>query len=424
MPLTLPAAPGDAPVAVGFSGGRDSTVLLHRLAADPVIRARGLRALHVDHGLQPASAGWAERCREFCAGLGVEFVPVRVDVVARGDGPEAAARRARREAFAALQRPGETIALAHHRDDQAETVLLRLLRGAGGDGLAAMRAVRPFGSGVLWRPLLDVPSAALADYAAAHRLAWIDDPSNADDRFDRNFLRVHVLPLLAARWPAPAAALARSADRLAAQADLLAGEDARRLAQVQGFDPATLHLPALRREPRDWRDRLLRAWVAALDLPPLPGDALATIDRDVLGARADATALFAWQGAELRRWRDMLWAGRPLPPLPDGWSATWDGRAPLSLPTGETLRLEPATAFAAPLQVRARRGGERLRLPGRAHRSELRDVLQDLGVPPWRRPRLPLLFAADGELLAAGDLVVAAPLRAWLDAAGARLRVD
>lgn len=423
MELTLPTAPGDAPIAVGFSGGRDSTVLLHLLAGDAGVRTRGLRALHVDHGLHPRSAEWAMRCHEACAALAVPFVSRRVQVVAAGEGPEAAARTARLAAFAEWQTPGETIALAHHRDDQAETVLLRLLRGAGGDGLAAMRARRPFGSGWLWRPLLAVPAADIVAWAQARGLHWIEDPSNDDTRLDRNFIRAQVLPLLRERWPQAPAALARSAGLLASQSALMADEDRRRLAQLTGADEATLHLPALLAQPPDWRDRLLRAWTAGLGLPPLPGDALATIHREVICAHDDAEPVFAWHGAQLRRWRDMLWAGWPLPPLPTGWCAEWDGRAPRELPTGERLALEPPTAFDAPLRLQARAGGERLRLPGRDHHSELKHVLQDLGIPPWLRARLPLLLAADGELLAAGDVVVSARLRNWLQARGSRLRL-
>ena len=279
-------------------------------------------------------------------------------------------------------------------------------------------------SGRLWRPLLDVPASALQAYASEHGLAWIEDPANADPRFDRNFVRARVLPLLAERWPQAAAGLARSASLLATQATLLAEEDARRLAEVQGFDPATLHVAALQRHSPAWRDRLLRAWIAALELPPLPGAALATIATELLAAPDDAVPLYAWHGAELRRWRGMLWAGRPLAPLPEDWEATWDGTAPLPLPTGERIALQPPVAFAAPVRLRARAGGERLRLPGRSHRSELKHVLQALAVPPWLRPRLPLLIAADGELLAAGDLVISATLCDWLDEHGTRLRLE
>ena len=420
MALTLPAAPGVGPVTLALSGGLDSTVLLHLAARDPALRGRGLRALHVDHGLHPESPRWAQACAAACAAHGVDFQSVRVQVRDGGDGLEAAARAARHAAFATQQREGELIALAHHRDDQAETLLLRLLRGSG-DGLGAMRALRPFGRGWLWRPLLPYPRAQLHDYAALHGLHWIEDPSNASDRHDRNYLRHRVLPALQVRWPQADAGLARSAGLLAAQQDLLAAEDEKRLAQVQGLDPASLSVPALLAQPPDWRPRLLRRWVAQMDLPALPAQALDVIGAQLLPARADARAQFAWSGAVIRRWRDLLHAERDQAPLPADWRAAWDGTRPLVLPGGDRLQLSPACAFEAPLQARARQGGERLALPGRAHSSELKHVLQDLGVPPWQRARLPLLFAPDGELLAAGDVAISGRLRGWLDDRGARL---
>lgn len=421
MSLTLPAASGNGPVAVAFSGGLDSTVLLHLAAADPALRARGLRALHVDHGLHPDSAHWAQSCSDACAALGIGFECVRVLVRDQGEGLEAAARAARHAAFLANQRDDELIALAHHRDDQAETLLLRLLRGSG-DGLGAMRALRPFGRGQLWRPLLAVPRARLQAFALENGLRWVEDPSNASDRHDRNFLRHQVLPVLQQRWPGADAAFARSAGLLAIQEDLLSAEDATHLAQVQGLDPASLSVPALVAQPPGWRDRVLRRWVAELGLPMLSAQALHTIGTELLPARADSRAQFAWSGAVIHRWRDLLHAGRPQPPLPADFHAEWDGTRPLDLPGGGSLQLSPARTFEAPLQVRARAGGERLVLPGRTHSSELKHVLQDLGLPPWQRARLPLLFAADGELLAAGDVAVSGRLRDWLGAHGVRLQ--
>ncbi|MBW8369215.1 MAG: tRNA lysidine(34) synthetase TilS [Arenimonas sp.] len=420
MVLTLPAAPADGPVTVAFSGGMDSTVLLHLAAQDPRLRDRGLRALHVDHGLHPDSAHWAQACGDVCAGLGVSFQARRVTVGDRSDGLEAAARDARHEAFAAHQAPGELIALAHHRDDQAETLLLRLLRGSG-DGLGAMRTLRPFGRGWLWRPLLAVPQSQLHAYALEHGLRWIEDPSNASQHHDRNFLRHRVLPVLRERWPQADAGFARSAGLLAAQQDLLTAEDASRLARVQGPDPATLSVPALLAQPPDWQHRLLRRWTAQLGLPMLSARALGTISAELMPARADARAKFAWSGAVIHRWRDLLHAGWQQPPLPADWRAAWDGTQALPLPGGDCLQLAPARAFDAPLQVRAGVGGVRLVRPGRSHSSELKHVLQDLGVPPWQRARLPLLFAPDGTLLAAGDVALSGQLHRWLAEHGTRL---
>ncbi len=419
-PLPQPAAPA-RPVLAAFSGGLDSTVLLHWLAAHPAMHG-GLRALHVDHGLHADSAAWAAQCRDACAALGVPLEVVRVEVARdSGHGPEAAARAARHGAFAAALREGEALALAHHADDQAETFLLRALRASGPDGLAAMRPWLAYGAGWAWRPLLHTPREALLAHARAHGLRWIEDPSNADPSFDRNYLRHAVMPRLRERWPHAAAALAASARLSAEAADLLDAEDARLLATLQTGRADVLDATALRALPAARRARVLRRWVAGLGLPPLPANGIERIERELLPARHDAEPAFAWAGACVRHWRNALHAGVPRAPLPADWEATWDGRAALPLPGGGLLRLEGAGGFDAPLRVHARHGGERIALPGRGHHHALKHVLQDLGMPPWERERLPLLADAAGELLAAGDRVVAAPLQAWLDARGARL---
>jgi tRNA(Ile)-lysidine synthase len=417
--LALPPPPA-APILVGYSGGLDSTVLLHALAADPAVRARGLRAIHVDHQLHVRSQAWVEHAIRTCAELGIELEVARLHVVDDGCGPEAAARAARLGAFAQSLRPGEWLALAHHRDDQAETVLLRLLRASGSDGLAAIRPVRAFAQGTMWRPLLEVPRAALRAHADAHGLRWIDDPTNAGTAFDRNYLRHEVLPALEARWPHAGAALARSAAQLAEDADLLAEETARRLAQLQRVDGRWLDRDGLRAQSPAWRARLLRAWVAALALPPLPAHLVDEVEASLLHVRGDAEACVAWGGVELRAWRDGLFCAPVQAPLPEGWTHAWDGRGTLALPTGDSLEcLEtaggdpgPALAALGPLRLAARAGGERLRLAGRKHTHSVKKLLQSLGVPPWERPRLPLVHAADGELVAVGDVLVSARLAA------------
>ncbi len=419
--MRLPVPPHHAPLLVGFSGGLDSTVLLHLLAADERIRRTGLRALHVHHGLHADSDAWTAHCQRACEALGVPLEIVRVEIdLTIGLGIEGAARAARHAAFATALGEDEILALAHHRDDQAETFLLRALRGAGADGLAAMLPWRRCGHGWLWRPLLDLPRAALHDYARQHGLAWIEDPSNANVDFDRNFLRNAVLPLLRQRWPQATDGFARSAALCAQAGALLDAEDAAALASAQR-DPQTLDCTALQALPPPRRARVLRRWIAALALPPLPGNGIAGIEAELLPAAHDATARFDWAGTRVQRWRGLLHADVIRPPLPADFVQPWDGSAPLALPTGDTLALLGASRFDAPLQVRARRGGERIVLPGRGHSHALKHVLQDAGMPPWQRERLPLLFDADGRLLAAGDAIVSASLAAWLVAHGARL---
>lgn len=413
--LALSPPPVAGRVWVAFSGGRDSTALLHRLAQDPDVRARGLQAIHVHHGLQPQADAWAAHCETTCRALGVPLQVHRVHVdTSRGEGPEAAARRARHGAFASAMSPGDLLATAHHREDQAETFLLRALRASGPEGLAAMRPWRAFGPGWQWRPLLDTPRALLEAYADAHALRWIDDPSNESTAFDRNFLRHTVMPLLRQRWPHTDAAFARSAALSAAGADLLAQQDRALLARAATADPAALRVATLRSEDARARARALRRWIETLSLPPLPAQGVAQIEAQLLSARDDAQAEFAWQGAVVRRWRGLLHAERLRTALPGTWQATWDGNVPLTLPDGGTLALEGEGEPIAPrLRLTARRGGERIALPGRAHRHALKDVLQSCGVPPWERRQLPLLWQGD-ELWAAGDFVLSAGCDAWL----------
>ena len=427
---TLVAAPLDRPVLVGYSGGLDSTVLLHLLVSDARVRRRGLRAIHVHHGLHAGADAWAQHCIQACVGLGVDLDLRHVEVErGSGAGLEAAARAARHGAYAAALHEDEVLALAHHRDDQAETFLLRALRASGVDGLAAMRPWRPFGRGWMWRPLLETGRHQLQAYASGHGLQWIEDPSNDSDAHDRNFLRRHVMPLLRTRWPQAGDAFAQAARLQGEAAALLEQEDARALALARTADPACLQVAALAALPAARRARVLRRWVEVAGLPPLPARAIAPIE-GLITAAAATRGEFRWHGARIRRWRGLLWAGRIRPAARARMA--WDGTAPLPWGGGE-LSLEPALAAgetfedgdagaAPPFVVHPRMGGERIALPGRGHSHALKHVLQDLGVPPWVREGLPLVSDRGGQLLAAGDLALSARLDAWLRRSGRRLR--
>ena len=415
---------------VGLSGGLDSTVLLHALA-----RRRGdflaLRAIHVHHGLLPEAEAWSEHCRDLCTDLGVELSQHRVQVDRDGgQGLEAAAREARHAAFASELRDGESLVLAHHRDDQAETVLLRLLRGSGSGGLAAMRSERFIGANALLRPLLGLDRASLLEYALAHGLAWCEDPSNADTGPDRNFLRLRVLPLLSERWPQAGIALARSALLLDEDDALLDAEAARRLDTLVQDEETSLDATGLLDLEPAWRSRVLRLWLERLGLPPLTADAPAIIAVQVLGAEPDRVALYRWSGAELKRWRGCLVASLENAESDAEISLPWDGEQALEFPRGGRLELLGADTSAAvslaggdfgDCRIASRVGGERIRLPGRSHHHLLKHLLQEARVPPWDRQRIPLLFAGDGELLAAGDIVISARLQAWCQPRGLSL---
>ncbi|WP_425480123.1 tRNA lysidine(34) synthetase TilS [Xanthomonas cassavae] len=424
MTATLPLLPATppGPVLIAYSGGMDSTVLLHALAATQAYRDHGLRAVHVHHGLHADADAWAAHCQQTCEALGVPLQTVHVQVARdSGLGLEAAARQARHAAFADMLASGQWLALAHHRDDQAETFLLRALRASGPDGLAAMRVQRPFAAGTLWRPLLAHARDQLQTYAYAHGLQWIDDPSNADPRYDRNFLRTHILPLLQHRWPQASEALARSAQLSADAGDLLLHDDLALLPALLTRGGA-LDLQLLAAQPAARQPRLLRAWVNAAHAPPLPAQGVAALLREIDMPASDRQACFAWQQVQVRRWRQCLYLLRTTAAWPAAWSALWDGARPLQLPDGATLALQAPQQlhFAQPLLVRARHGGERIVLPQRSHSHRLKHLLQALDLPPWERDRLPVLW--DGvQVLAAGDRIVSAPLHAWLQANHASL---
>ena len=405
----LPDAAGS--VVVAFSGGMDSSVLLHALAQLPAARERGLRAIHIDHRLHVDSANWMRHCRAFADGLHVPFDSIAVEVErAAGGGLEDAARRARFSAFTAHLKPGEVLALAQHRDDQAETILLKLLRGAGPEGLGGMRVLRCQADAHLWRPLLELPRTTLADYAQVHALQWIEDPSNADTHLRRNFLRTQILPRLAQRWPEATAALAHSAMWARAAADFIDGQTQRALAQIRGADAATLAWRPWLALPDALRDPVLRLWLRALGLDEPAHFHVQELERQLRSAAQDRMPCVRWAKTDLRRYREHLHAMRALPSVPPDWSCAWDGTA-LTLPGGGTLVLQGQTGAAIKLpeslRVSYRRGGERLQPAGHAHNCQLRTLLQEAGIPPWLRLRIPLIYAGDA-LIAVGDKLASA----------------
>ncbi|HET7845814.1 MAG TPA: tRNA lysidine(34) synthetase TilS [Xanthomonadales bacterium] len=410
------------PLLLALSGGLDSTTLLDALARSPAARARGLRAIHVDHGLHASSGEWAAHCRTLCAALDVALVATRVAIDPDDDaGPEGAAREARYGAIAVAMRDGEIVLTAQHADDQAETLLLRLLRGSGVDGLAAMRALRPFARGWLARPWLELPRAAIAAHAHARGLRWVDDPSNARRDADRNFLRHTVMPVLRERWPDADTLLARSAAHVAGAARCVDERVAVELARVQGVDPATLAFGRLDALPGFVRGAVLRAWLAANGCDA-PLRAVREIEAAAIAAREDAEPCVRIGAFAVRRYRDLLYVERWREPLPADWHAAWSGDASLALPYGHgTLSIAPAIPL--PLEVRARRGGERIRVAANRPSQAVRTSLQSLGVPPWLRASAPCVWL-DGELAAVGDWLVSDAFSRRLEAAHARLVWD
>lgn len=401
-----PAA-GVRGLLLGVSGGLDSRVLLAAAAAVAPGLGLSLRALHVHHGLSPNADAWAGRVEAWCAAAGVPLAVHRVQVARDGASLENAARSARQQAFAAELRAGEALLLAQHRDDQAETLLFRLLRGAGLDGLGAMRACSLFSAAEgrrhpLWRPFLGLGRADLEAFARRQGLDWIEDESNADTALDRNYLRHEILPRLSARWPAAARTLADTAARLQ-EAGALLDELAAELAAAAIDAEGRLSAVALRDLSPARQRLLLRHWLSRAGRLPPSAAVLERVRVDMTAARGDAMPCVAWPGSEVRRHRDRLYLLTPLASLPGAWSAEWDGLSPLRLPDGRLLVAEGEGRPAAPWRVRYREGGERLRPRAGQPSRELRTWLQEQDVPPWERERLPLVLAGE-DVIGVGGL--------------------
>lgn len=397
----------EGPLCVAFSGGPDSTALLHALAQQPQARARGLRALHVDHGLQADSPRWAEHCVETCRRLDIPLDTCRVEVVPRGKGLEAAAREARYAAFESTLRAGEFLLTAHHREDQAETVLLKLLRGAGPEGMGGMRACRPFGTGRLWRPLLDTPHEALLGYLACHDLDSIRDPSNHSPAHARNRLRMEVLPRLTAQWPQATRAIAHSARLNRQAADYIHQHGREVLTRISSPDDPSLDAHAWLELHPALHGPVLEQWLHRQGLAA-PGIAhREQLQRQIREAASDRIPLVTWPGTAIHVWRNRLYAHPPLTPVPVGWTSPWQGH-PLSLPAGAgILSLRPSDrrvpSSLPELEVRLGETGIHFRPAGDAHTRVLRILYQQAGIPPWRRRRCPSIYHGD-TLLAIADL--------------------
>ena len=411
--LTALAAGVPSRWLVAYSGGMDSTVLLHALAATRELQQSDIVAIHVNHDLHEDSGDWDDHCREFAEKLDVSFIGKRVAVDDHsGSGPEAAARKARYTALLALVDDGDCLLSAHHEDDQAETLLLNLMRGSGLAGIAGIGANQGFGRGRLLRPLLGVSTAAIREYAECHNLDWIEDPSNADTRFDRNFLRQEIVPALAARWPAVSARLRQSAD-LASEASALLRELANIDIAAAGT-PERLDLPVLQGLSHERQRNALRQAISLCGLPPVPATRLYEVVNSLIPAREDAQPRVEWPGAEIRRYRNHLYIMPAMPafpvapeqPLrPDVSLELGPGMGQIALSPDIDGGISPDLASAG-LRIRYRHGGEEIRPTGHDCTHKLKKLLQQEGIVPWMRERLPLLYSGD-DLVAVADLWIA-----------------
>lgn len=473
--VLLPVIPAGSGILVGLSGGVDSVVLLHLLHQLAPSHFWKLSALHVHHGISPRADAWASFCTDLCARLGVPLKLEHVDIAPLRDlGIEAAARELRHAALG--RQPADFIALAHHIDDQVETMLLQLLRGAGVKGAAAMPMIReaspssfrrkPESSGsikldsgfrrndsqgvedvvaqspVLLRPLLDVTRSELIEYAQQHGLQWVEDESNADDAYPRNFLRHRVLPLLEQRFPAYRQTLARSARHFAEAAallDELAAHDAHSstpplppVGEGWGEGKPPLEVTRLQHLPPSRAKNLLRYFLASQGAPTPDSTTLDEMLRQLCDARRDAAVRLAFGGWQVRRFQGRVYAFPDLLPPAADFCVQWRGETVLQLPElGAALRFEPCIGKGlsreklqqAAVTVRLRQGAERIRPDAKRPTRTLKNLLQEQNIPPWQRDMLPLLYCGE-ELVCVPGVATAAEYQARVDEMGVVVKLD
>ena len=412
---------------LGFSGGLDSTVLLHLLLAYD--NHPTLTAVHVNHGLQSGSGRWLKHCARICAQYDVRFKPVKIrSLTASKTNTEALARDARYAAFREFLGRGATLFTAHHADDQSETLLLNLMRGSGPAGLAAMPELAPFHHGQHARPMLRTSRKDILAYARAHALDWIEDPSNQDAGYDRNFLRHAILPPLRERRPGLDRALSRVAEHQAACARLLAQLAAQDLSALDSGPRGSLPQAGVCRLDRERQANLIRHWLTEQGLPVPPASRMRTLLDQMRPEPDDRVTETQWQDCVVNGWRGRLYARQPFPqPEADFFQRVRSDRsAPLNNGNGvltwtpDAHGLDDDRIKATELSLRSRKGGERLRIHAGGPSRELKKLYQDAHIPPWERNQRPLLYA-DECLIAVPGLFMDAD---WRSQDGCGLRPE
>lgn len=381
---------------VAYSGGLDSHVLLHICKQlQTFLPKLSVRAIHINHGLQSIAQNWVQHCQKQCEQLDIPYQSVELQLkLQTGDSLEAEARKARYQICEQHLKQGEYLLTAHHGNDQAETFLLNLIRGSGVDGLTAMPSIRPFASGFLARPLLSFTRQVLEEYAAKHQLQYIHDPSNDNtDDFSRNYMRHEIIPKLEQRWSSAVATINRSVQLQAEHRDLVNELLVDKLQQAVGTQVNTLSICYLLTQSYVVQKALIRHWLQSQQFLMPSAKKLEHILSDVLQAKQDAQPCVHWQGCEVRRFRDNLYAMQPLDTFNKNHQVIWNVEQPLQWGS-YLLKPEQFQAYQGKcLRVAYRQGGEIVQKNGR--NISLKKLLNQSDIAPWERERLPLVYCQD-----------------------------
>lgn len=383
---------------IAFSGGCDSVVLLH--AAANMIKRDKLLAVHINHGLQNQAESWNQFCKNFAQQLSIPYKALYAELDGRSSNLEAQARQARYHLLASQLGNTDYLLTAHHQDDQAETLLLQLMRGSGLEGLSAMSEQSVVNGIGLLRPLLNISKQQLLAYAHEHQLEWIDDPTNLDTSFNRNYIRHEIMPLLASRWPAVVNNIARSASNCREAAELVGLQAKSDLSGCLGSHPHMLSIKKLSLLSTARRHHVVRLWIADNDFPLPDREKIETICSSYLNTRKDAKPVIEWQDAALYRFNNFLFLLKPfmavdIKEIHFTASDIQSGMIELPEPIGKLYFRSPlneARAAVGQLSIRFRQDGETVQLAKRAGHRKLKKLFQEWKIPPWMRNYVPLIF--------------------------------
>jgi tRNA(Ile)-lysidine synthase len=385
---------------VAYSGGVDSSVLLNLLSRHREKLNLEIVAVHVNHQLSPVAENWIKHCKNICENENIRFETITIDAKKpKGHSQEAYARELRYAALEKIMGTDDLLLTGHHKDDQAETLIQQLMRGAGPDGLAAMPVIRKFGQGWLVRPLLDFSRKQISDYAIQYGLKWVEDESNQDTDIDRNYIRNHVIPCLQERWPSAINILSRSSGHQAEVVNLLREVAEQDYEKARGEQPDILEITSLKKLSEARMKNVIRYWLKKNGHQPASTSVMDIIIGELIFAGDDREPLVNWHETEVRRYRNNIYVMKPMVKISPDIEVIWDLEQSLDVDSGRlTARqvvgkgLKSASINENIVLVRYRRGGETIRPAGRKETHKLKKLFQEAGVPPWQRDRVPLIY--------------------------------
>lgn len=404
-------APASSTILVAYSGGVDSHVLLHVCSGlKGVYPNKNIKAVYIDHGLHKDSPQWRDHCEAIASSLGIEFLSEKVHAAnINGDGPEQAARNARYAALALLVNSGTLLLTAQHQDDQAETLMLQLLRGAGAKGLASMPTLAAFGKGCIGRPFLSISQQEVMDYAMVNKLCWIDDPSNLDTSLDRNYLRQQVIPLIKKRWPAFAKTTSRTASHCAEATDILSSYGSTFLSGR----PDEISLELFQQVKPNVCRLILREWMLLNDTR-LPSEKVLNQILVLATKKIGSSGLVEWSDYQVRLFNQRFFLFKKALDMPATTPTIWPNTE-LTLRTSiGLLKRTPVLGFglsrktwmSSEVSVRYRTGGEKIRIAKGVGHRPVKKLLSERKIFPWQRQHIPLIYFGE-RLVAVANLWVA-----------------